>query len=56
MPADPHPPRRHRRASRAHPSAARRGAISISAGNKWLIGTVDVVLMLYYVIGVDQGA
>ena len=37
-------------------SAARRGAISISAGNKWLIGTVAVVLMLYYLIGVDQGA
>ena len=30
--------------------------ISISDGNKWLIGTVAVVLMLYYLIGVDQGA
>jgi hypothetical protein len=37
-------------------AAARRGAIAISTGNKWLIGTVAVVLMLYYIIGVDQGA
>jgi Probable cobalt transporter subunit (CbtB) len=37
-------------------SAARRGAISISTGNQWLIGTVLVVAMLYYLIGVDQGA
>lgn len=37
-------------------STARRGAISISTGNQWLIGTVAVVLMLYYMLGVDQGA
>ena len=37
-------------------SAAQRGAISITTGNKWLIATVAVVLMVYYLIGVDQGA
>jgi hypothetical protein len=37
-------------------SAADRRAISISSGNKWLIGTVAVVLLVYYLIGVDQGA
>lgn len=37
-------------------ATARRGAIAISSGNQWLIGTVAVVLMLYYMIGVDQGA
>jgi hypothetical protein len=37
-------------------AAAGRRAISISGGNKWLIATVAVVLMVYYVIGVDQGA
>jgi Probable cobalt transporter subunit (CbtB) len=39
------------------PSAARsRTAISVSVGNKWLIGTVLIVAVLYYLIGVDQGA
>jgi hypothetical protein len=38
------------------PSAAHRGAISISGANKWLIATVAVVLMAYYLLGVDQGA
>jgi hypothetical protein len=38
------------------PSAARRRAISISVGNKWLISTVLIVALLYYLIGVDQGA
>jgi Probable cobalt transporter subunit (CbtB) len=37
-------------------SAVRRGAISISIGNKWLIGTVLIVAVVYYLIGVDQGA
>ncbi|HEY1510134.1 MAG TPA: hypothetical protein VGF93_14080 [Solirubrobacteraceae bacterium] len=37
-------------------SAVRRGAISISGGNKWLIGTVLIVAVVYYLIGVDQGA
>jgi hypothetical protein len=37
-------------------ATAQRGALSISTGNKWLIGTVAVVLMVYYLIGVDQGA
>ena len=31
-------------------------SIGLSAGNKWLIGTVLIVLMVYYVVGVDQGA
>lgn len=38
------------------PAAARRGAISISSANKWLIGTVLVVALVYYLIGVDEGA
>lgn len=37
-------------------SAVRRGAISISGGNQWLIGTVLIVAVVYYLIGVDQGA
>jgi hypothetical protein len=37
-------------------AAVRRRAIAISSGNKWLIGTVLIVAMLYYLIGVDQGA
>jgi len=31
-------------------------AISISSGNRWLIGTVLIVLLAYYFIGVDEGA
>jgi hypothetical protein len=44
--------------SHALPSApAMRGrSISISGGNQWLIGTVLVVVLLYYLIGVDEGA
>lgn len=39
------------------PSAERRrAAVSISVGNKWLISTVLIVSVLYYLIGVDQGA
>jgi hypothetical protein len=38
------------------PSSARNKAISISTGNKWLIATVLVVVLLYYLIGVDEGA
>jgi hypothetical protein len=37
-------------------SRAGRTAISISAGNQWLIGTVLVVALVYYLIGVDEGA
>ena len=37
-------------------SAVNRGAISISGGNKWLIATVVLVVLVYYLIGVDQGA
>jgi hypothetical protein len=37
-------------------SSARSKAISISSGNKWLIATVLVVALLYYLIGVDEGA
>ena len=37
-------------------SATRRTSLSISSGNQWLIGTVLVVALLYYLIGVDQGA
>jgi len=38
-------------------TAATRGrALSISSGNQWLIGTVLVVALLYYLIGVDEGA
>ena len=37
-------------------SAARGGAISISGGNKWLVATVLVIAVIYYMIGVDQGA
>ena len=36
--------------------AVSRKAISISTGNQWLIGTVLVVALLYYLIGVDEGA
>jgi Probable cobalt transporter subunit (CbtB) len=31
-------------------------SISISTGNQWLIGTVVIVALLYYFIGVDEGA
>jgi hypothetical protein len=31
-------------------------SISITAGNLWLAGAIIVSLMLYYFIGVDQGA
>jgi len=37
-------------------SATRRRSISITRGNQWLIGTVLVVALLYYLIGVDEGA
>jgi hypothetical protein len=37
-------------------SAARGKALGISTGNQWLIGTVLVVALLYYLIGVDEGA
>ncbi len=37
-------------------SAVGRRAISISSGNQWLIATVLVVALLYYLIGVDEGA
>lgn len=37
-------------------SATRRTSISISGGTQWLIGTVLVVALLYYLIGVDEGA
>lgn len=29
---------------------------SVSSSNRWLIGTVLVVAVLYYLIGVDEGA
>jgi hypothetical protein len=38
------------------PSSTRSKAISISNGNKWLIATVLIVALLYYLIGVDEGA
>jgi len=38
------------------PSSARTKAISITNGNKWLIATVLIVALVYYLIGVDQGA
>jgi hypothetical protein len=42
------------------PPAARTGiAIAIptvSSGNRWLIGTVLIAAMLYYFVGVDEGA
>ncbi len=31
-------------------------AISISSGNRWLIGTILIVVLAYYFIGVDEGA
>jgi Probable cobalt transporter subunit (CbtB) len=43
--------------SHALPGAsAGRRTLSISSGNQWLIGTVLVVVLLYYLIGVDEGA
>jgi hypothetical protein len=38
------------------PSSTGSKAISISSGNKWLIATVLIVALLYYLIGVDEGA
>ena len=38
------------------PSSAGIKAISITNGNKWLIATVLIVALLYYLIGVDEGA
>jgi Probable cobalt transporter subunit (CbtB) len=38
------------------PSSARTKAISITNGTKWLIATVLIVALLYYLIGVDEGA
>lgn len=29
---------------------------TVSSGNRWLIGTVLIVAMLYYFVGVDEGA
>jgi hypothetical protein len=40
----------------ASSAATRRAAISISSPNQWLIGTVLIVALLYYLIGVDEGA
>jgi len=36
-------------------SAVNRGTISISEGNKWLIGTVALVVLVYDLIGVNDG-
>lgn len=38
------------------PSSAATKPISISGGSKWLIATVFLVAVVYYFIGVDQGA
>jgi len=43
----------------AHPGTRTGGAIAIpnlSSSNRWLIGTALIVAMLYYLIGVDEGA
>ena len=42
----------------APPAARRRSpiAVPISAGTTWLVGAVLLSLLLYYFIGIDQGA
>ena len=66
MPHRLHPPRKRRRRQQRpraalltrRPEAHARGplAIPLSGGTLWLFATVFFALVLYYFIGVDQGA